>query len=144
MKLKVPKCPHKIKKAKDGDYEKAQAALVLALNGPNRDAVIEVIGSLDGHGILSPEALIEKGFPREFVDPHTSHERSDGTPKGTIFNPQGEVVSCMDGVYELSFARAICVAVGADTGHGDSKMGRGFACRCYTEETLKKLGVNGG
>ena len=58
----------------------------------------------EGHSIIDPEHY-EPHFPREVLDEatlvHTHY--SDGSLKGSIFSPEGELLESVDGVNNLTF-----------------------------------------
>lgn len=119
--------------------EKGREALLKALKGKNREALLEDIGTFGGHDIICPDDLVKSGWPEEFVQCFVRvHESDFNDPKSTIFSEKGPMDE-MVGVYELEFIRGIGRAVGADMREAMSKMGRGFQARLIGEAILKKL-----
>jgi hypothetical protein len=93
----------------------------------------------DGHGIYYPHFYTELGYPAEFVEKITTVEKSDGTYKGTIFGPDGNIVPEMVGVYSLNFHYAIAGVFGIDR-HMDFN-GRGFQAQAVRDDMRKQFGL---
>jgi hypothetical protein len=94
------------------------------------DALLRAVNACDGHTIVRPEFFTHKkiGLPAWFVAPLVQKHRSDGSPKGTIFNDRGEALLGTEGVYMLDFLWHVARFVRADLS-GCSAMGRGFLAR---------------
>lgn len=92
--------------------------------------VLNVTEICDGHTILKPEALRERGVPGSLVDRLTMTFKSDRRdPKTTLFNDEGEIVDEVRGVYSLVVLEDICRDLGVKA---QDKIGRGSqaaACR---------------
>jgi len=93
----------------------------------------EFVSEGDGHGIIGPDHFIEMGFLPEWVDLVVHVHESDGTPKGTIFGPDGAAVKELEGVYSLSMLYRLCGLLGVDSAKAGSYMGRGFQARALAE-----------
>lgn len=104
----------------------------------NLPEIAEWLEDGDGHGIYKPEFYTDLGFSPDIVKKYTRVHESDGTPKGTIFSDDG-IYDKLMGIYNLDFLKWFARYIGADTSEGDSKMGRGFAARCYGAASLKRL-----
>ena len=92
----------------------------------------------DGHGIYYPHFYTQLGYPTEFVESITSVEKSDGTYKGTIFGPDGNIVPEMIGVYSLRFHETLADMFGI-TEHWQLN-GRGFIAQCVRDNLRKQFG----
>lgn len=92
----------------------------------------------DGHGIYYPHFYTELGFPAEFIEKITTTEKSDGTYKGTIFGPDGNIVPEMIGVYSLYFHESIA-RMFEITDH-DRMNGRGFRAQAVAAGMRKQFG----
>lgn len=94
----------------------------------------------DGHTIFVDTYFREMGFADEVVDKFVEVIKSNtDNHKETLFNPKGEVIPELKGVYGLRFLSSIARTLGADTKSADSKLGRGFAAREYGAAILKWL-----
>lgn len=92
------------------------------------ETIINIIDHLggDGHGLYDPQFLTQLGVPEELIKRVTITHKSDGTYKGSIFNPDGSVVKEMTAVYSLDLYQII----NSDLGLPSSKMlGRGSEAR---------------
>lgn len=89
----------------------------------------EFVSEGNGHAIIGPDCFVEMGFMPEWVDLVTHVHESDGTPKGTIFGPDGRAVQKLEGVYSLSMLYRLCDLLGVDSKSAGSYMGRGFQAR---------------
>jgi hypothetical protein len=107
--------------------------------GLTREAVREVIRKFghDGHTIWDPQGIKDCGIPDEIVKKWTHVERSNGTPKGTIFN-DGKILDELEGVYGLSMLANLAYMVNADTSKCDA-IGRGTLASQYTNAILEAL-----
>jgi hypothetical protein len=102
---------------------------------------VEIING-DGHTIFKPEAFLEAGLPREFVDKFTqTHESDRHNPKEMIFNKAGEVLMFSTGVYGLDLILGICRTL--DLPLNQALMGRGFRARNACEALTKYLEEQG-
>jgi hypothetical protein len=104
------------------------------------DMLVKICDELggDGHTIWSPEILTRVGVPQEFVESVTQTYKSDGSPKGSIFDDKGNVKASETGVYGLSVYRRI----GRDLGLEPTAMsGRGFEARDWDRRIRKHLKV---
>jgi hypothetical protein len=93
----------------------------------------------DGHGIYYPHFYTELGFPVEFIEKITTTEKSDGTYKGTIFGPDGNIVPEMVGVYSLYFHESIADMF--DITEHDHMNGRGFRAQAVRDALRKQFGL---
>ena len=87
--------------------------------------IIEHLGG-DGHGLYDPQFLTELGVPEELVERVTTTYKSDGSYKGSIFDPNGDVIPETTAVYSLDLYRRISGDMGLP---GSSALGRGFEAR---------------
>lgn len=92
-------------------------------------AVLEVAGD-DGHSLLPPEALIEAGASPTLARGFATTYKSDGTPKGTIFDPQGNIVESMQAVYSLALLQGVALRLDL---RWEGKLGRGFEARAVSD-----------
>jgi hypothetical protein len=107
-----------------------------------RKKFLEFLREVDGHDLYDMSHFTEMKFPEKFVKKFSRVHKSDGTYKGTIFDKKGNAMKSMRGVFDLTFVRAVAYEIGADTAEADSKMGRGFAARCYASAIVEKLGLD--
>lgn len=92
-------------------------------------AIRKAMEECDGHSVMRPEFFVNDcGLPPLLVKGVTRYHRSDGTPKGTIFNGQGEALYGLRGVYGLDMLWALARIINADTS-GCCALGRGFLAR---------------
>jgi len=95
---------------------------------PKIKKLLETIGN-DGHTIWKPTVL--KSFPRAIKERFIKVQKSNKKDyKSTIFDNNGNVVEECEGIYGLSLLGTICNDLGLEY---ESKLGRGFQARCYTE-----------
>lgn len=101
---------------------------------PQIEKLLETIGG-DGHTIWKPSIL--KGFSEAIQERFIRKVKSNKKDyKSTIFDNNGNVLDECEGIYGLSLLGTICNDLGLDY---DSKIGRGFQARCYTESIEKWL-----
>lgn len=95
---------------------------------PAIEKLLETIGN-DGHTVWKPSILkgFSEGIQSRFIKTIKSNKKDY---KSTIFDNNGQVVDECEGIYGLSLLGTICNDLGLDY---DSKIGRGFQARCYTE-----------
>jgi len=95
---------------------------------PAIEALIEQIGG-DGHTIWKPSIL--KGFSDSIQERFITKIKSNKKDyKSTIFDNNGNAMDECEGIYGLSLLGTICNDLGLEY---ESKIGRGFQARCYTE-----------
>jgi len=95
---------------------------------PQIEKLLETIGN-DGHTIWKSSVL--KEFSQELQSRFIKVQKSNKKDyKSTIFDNNGNVVDECEGIYGLSLLGTICNDLGLEY---DSKIGRGFQARCYTE-----------
>jgi len=96
--------------------------------------LLETIGN-DGHTIWKTSILdgFSDGIKSRFIRTVKSNKKDY---KSTIFDNNGNVIDECEGIYGLSLLGTICNDLGLDY---DSKIGRGFQARCYTESIEKWL-----
>ena len=99
-------------------------------------AVLEVAAD-DGHSLLPPQLLLDAGANPVLVRGFTTTHKSDGTPKGTIFDPQGKIVASMEAVYTLPLLQGVARRLGLKW---EGKLGRGFEAREVTQSLRKWVG----
>lgn len=120
-----------------------QAALTLkSLTKDQLKAVVDHVGS-DGHTIFHSRVLEKAGWPQEAIAAVCSKYESDGSPKGTIFGNNGEVLPAVLGWYGLDVITRIARDLGVKY---EWKDGRGFrAASIYKAltEYFNKEPVNG-
>jgi len=98
--------------------------------------LLETIGN-DGHTVWLPSIL--NNFPEGIQSRFIKKIKSDTSDyKSTIFDNNGQVVEECEGIYGLSLLGTICNDLGLEY---DSKIGRGFQARCYTESIEKWLAL---
>lgn len=119
------------------DVQAYQAMVTRLQTLPQRQALKQAVEDIGGDGwsILKPEFFLDKGIDAELVERLTYTHKSDGSPKGTIFNEQGQALLHLKGIHTLSFLDAL----GRVFGVSSSKMGRGFQARELSEGLLKVL-----
>lgn len=101
---------------------------------PQIEKLLETIGN-DGHTIWKASVLEE--FSQELQSRFIKVQKSNKKDyKSTIFDNNGKVIEECEGIYGLSLLGTICNDLGLDY---DSKIGRGFQARCYTESIEKWL-----
>lgn len=101
---------------------------------PKIKALLETIGN-DGHTIWKPTVL--KSFPKAIKERFIKVQKSNKKDyKSTIFDNNGNAMDEIEGIYGLSLLGTICNDLGLEY---DSKIGRGFQARCYTESIEKWL-----
>jgi len=93
----------------------------------------EFVKSGDGHSIIAPEEFTDMGFLPEWADLVSHKHESDGTPKGTIFGPGGEVQKELVGIWSLTMLYHIAETLGIDPKKAGSYLGRGFQARALGE-----------
>lgn len=96
--------------------------LIKAVNRFTEKDFWNVVGN--GHRVWSPEFLVERGFPKDWVKGMVFREES-GDGKYGLMNSQGEKVDYMDGVYSGAFTRRLAEELGADTSEAQKYSGRG-------------------
>jgi hypothetical protein len=96
--------------------------LIKAVNGFTEKDFWIVVGS--GHSVWSPEFLVERGFPADWIKGMVFREES-GDGKYGLTNNKGEKVDYMDGVYSGAFTRSLAEELGADTTKAQRFSGRG-------------------
>ena len=84
---------------------------------------VEAIGG-DGHSVWGPGKFPD--VPEHLLPVRDHH--SDGTPKGSIWDSDGQVIEKLTGVYGLGLAGALVRALGLKA---RSVRGRGSQCREY-------------
>jgi len=91
-------------------------------------SLLETIGN-DGHTIWKPSILkgFSEGIQSRFIKKQVSNKKDY---KSTIIDKNGKVIEECEGIYGLSLLGTICNDLGLDY---ESKIGRGFQARCYTE-----------
>jgi hypothetical protein len=95
---------------------------------PAIESLIEQIGG-DGHTIWKPSIL--KGFSDSIQERFITKIKSNKKDyKSTIFDNNGNAMDECEGIYGLSLLGTICRDLGLEY---ESKIGRGFQARCYTE-----------
>lgn len=95
---------------------------------PQIEKLLETIGN-DGHTIWKPSVL--KNFSEDIQNRFIKVQKSNKKDyKSTIFDNNGRVIEECEGIYGLSLLGTICNDLGLDY---ESKIGRGFQARCYTE-----------
>ena len=95
---------------------------------PQIEKLLETIGN-DGHTIWKPSVL--KNFSEDIQNRFIKVQKSNKKDyKSTIFDNNGKVMDECEGIYGLSLLGTICNDLGLDY---ESKIGRGFQARCYTE-----------
>jgi hypothetical protein len=103
---------------------------------PQIKNLLETIGN-DGHTIWKPSVL--KEFSEELQSRFIKVQKSNKKDyKSTIFDNNGNVVDECEGIYGLSLLGTICNDLGLEY---DSKIGRGFQARCYTESIENWLAI---
>jgi len=95
----------------------------------------KIIG--DGHTIFSPD-FFAPFFTEADLAPITRTYESDGSPKGSIFNSDGEVISEVKGVYNLDFLYWLADRVGV-AHDGGLFFGRGSQASAIVEALRKAL-----
>ena len=95
---------------------------------PQIEKLLETIGN-DGHTIWKASVLKEfsEDIQSRFIKVQKSNKKDY---KSTIFDHNGNAIDECEGIYGLSLLGTICNDLGLDY---DSKIGRGFQARCYTE-----------
>ena len=95
---------------------------------PQIEKLLETIGN-DGHTIWKASVLKEfsADLQSRFIKVQKSNKKDY---KSTIFDHNGNAIDECEGIYGLSLLGTICNDLGLDY---DSKIGRGFQARCYTE-----------
>jgi hypothetical protein len=97
--------------------------LIARIRGLPSEVILNVASLCDGHSILAPQAFLDAGLPKEFVDQVTTTHRSDtSSPKSTIF-VGGKAVEELRGVYGLQMLRTLAHVL--DIQYRDC-IGRGF------------------
>jgi hypothetical protein len=101
---------------------------------PLIEKLLETIGN-DGHTIWKSSVLkdFSEGITSRFIKVQKSNKKDY---KSTIFDNNGNVIEEIEGIYGLSLLGTICNDLGLEY---DSKIGRGFQARCYTESIEKWL-----
>jgi hypothetical protein len=101
---------------------------------PAIESLLETIGN-DGHTVWKPSILknFSEGIQSRFIRKIKSDKRDY---KSTMFDHKGLVIEECEGIYGLSLLGTICNDLGLDY---ESKIGRGFQARCYTESIEKWL-----
>ena len=95
---------------------------------PQIEKLLETIGN-DGHTIWKSSVL--KNFSEDIQNRFIKVQKSNKKDyKSTIFDNNGKVMDECEGIYGLSLLGTICNDLGLDY---ESKIGRGFQARCYTE-----------
>jgi len=99
--------------------------------------LVKHIGN-DGHTLWKVSVL--EGFPPPLQHRFLLNHESDGSPKGSIYGDDGQVIDSLQGVYGLQVLLAICEDLGLNY---ESKLGRGFqaqACTAAINAWLKCIG----
>jgi hypothetical protein len=95
----------------------------------------------DGHSIFGQGWLRELNVPEDYIDAVSRTHHSDGSPKGSISNPDGELVESLQGVYSLDLYRRM----GRDLGMpGSAFGGRGFEARDWDRRIREHLEAKRG
>ena len=96
-----------------------------------KPAIKELLGTIgnDGHTIWKASVLknFSEGIQSRFITMIKSNKKDY---KSTIFDNNGNAMDECEGIYGLSLLGTICNDLGLEY---DSKIGRGFQARCYTE-----------
>jgi hypothetical protein len=103
------------------------------------DALKKAI-DVDGHSIYDPSKFIEAGLDPVVVEAFTEVQKSDGTPKGTIFSRDWEILPTLKGVYGLNLLEFIAQQFGVTS----DKMGRGFRAADLQKQLLAKWSIQWG
>ncbi len=111
---------------------------MLMLLKNNAEALSMVDG--DGHTLYSPEYLIKKGYPIEFIKSITYRHESDySNGKSTIFDPQGNPIDSLLAVAALTFHYAVANELKLiETEDYEAYNGRGTQARAIAE-AIRKL-----
>lgn len=115
---------------------------MLTLLKGNADALSMVDG--DGHTLYSPEYLIKKGYPIDFIKRITDRHESDySSGKSTIFDPQGNPIDSLLAVAALTFHYAIARELDLREGEDyEGYNGRGTQARAIAEAVRKVVAQN--
>ena len=110
---------------------------MLALLKVNATALSLIDG--DGHTLYSPEYLITKGYPIEFVKGITYRHESDySSGKSTIFDANGNPVDSLLAVAALTFHYAVARELGLKGGEDyETYNGRGSQARSIADAINK-------
>ena len=100
-----------------------------AIKGVDKNAFWDVFG--DAHTIFAPSAFTKLGLPESYVNTFVFNYMSDGTPKGTITDNDGNILDELKGVMSSNVASNIAAKFDLydailQAGH---KMGRGSSLR---------------
>jgi len=95
----------------------------------DRAKIRKWLGEGDGHTIFSEAYYTEMGLPEEYLERFTKTYESGGTPKGSIFSRQGEVMRMVCGIYNLTMLRAFAGEIGADTKRAEPALARPHAAQ---------------
>jgi len=100
--------------------------------------IVEEIGG-DGWTIFRADAEMFSNLTDEIRERVIRVHKSDGTPKGSLWDDDGEMIPELNGIYALDLMWVLAEEVRADTTIAESKMGRGFASRALADAIKEKL-----
>ena len=100
--------------------------------------LVEKIGG-DGWTIFRADAGIFRNLTDEIRERVVRVHKSDGTPKGSLWDDDGGMIPELNGIYALDLMWVLAEEVKADTTIAASKMGRGFASRALADAIKEKL-----
>ena len=106
----------------------------LEIHEINMEAFDEKVLNNDGHGVYDPAYYDEVNFPKGFLPVQT--HTSDGSAKGSMWGPNGEMIKEAEGVYHLVLLSKIASSIGAK---GSNLRGRGFQARELWENIRHRI-----
>jgi|TARA_Y100000310_G_scaffold45214_1_gene42171 hypothetical protein len=105
--------------------------------------LVEKIGG-DGWTIFRADAEMFSNLTDEIRERVTRVHKSDGSPKGSLWDDDGGIIPELLGIYALDLMWVLAEEVKADTTIAASKMGRGFASRALADAIVEKLAPEKG
>ena len=105
--------------------------------------VLSLVSKIGGDGwtIFNADSELFNNLTDRIRERATKTYKSDGSPKGTIWGDDGNMIKEMSGIYALDLMYLLAREVGADTKKADLMGGRGFASRALADAIKKKLGM---
>lgn len=103
----------------------------------NKEVLTNVVKSIDGWSIYTPQYFEEMGLDKEVVAAFDENHKSKGGYKSTIF-VENKPVAGVSGVYGLNLLEFIASTFDVHSG----KMGRGFRAGDLCDQLLAKWGMN--
>ena len=107
-----------------------------AIKSMSPEQILACVDICDGHTLFKPEVFIEAGFPEEAIPDIVEVYKSDGTPKGSLYDETNKPVDEIKAIYDLDFLRQVAGIL--DVKYPDM-MGRGFQARVIKQSIKAHL-----